>query len=68
MQSLGPLSFSQGLARRLSGPFPARFVLQPLVAITLGIRDGVTTQNWGGRPSSWPSYLQEMARFLAVNC
>jgi hypothetical protein len=50
MQSLGPLSFSQGLARRLAGPFPARFVLQPLVAIILGIRDGITDARLGRSP------------------
>jgi NhaP-type Na+/H+ or K+/H+ antiporter len=50
MQSLGPLSFSQGLARRLAGPFPARFVLQPLVAIILGIRDGITDAKLGRPP------------------
>jgi hypothetical protein len=50
MQSLGPLSFSQGLARRLAGPFPARFVLQPLAAIILGIRDGITDAKLGRPP------------------
>jgi hypothetical protein len=50
MQALGPLSFSQGLARRLAGPFPARFVLQPLAAIILGIRDGVTDAKLGKSP------------------
>jgi hypothetical protein len=50
MQSVGPLSFSQGLARRLAGPFPARFILQPLVAIILGIRDGMTDARLGRAP------------------
>jgi hypothetical protein len=56
MQALGPLSFSQGLARRLAGPFPARFVLQPLVAIILGIRDGITDAKLG-RPPYFMSLL-----------
>jgi hypothetical protein len=50
MQALEPLSFSQGLARRLAGPFPARFILQPLVAIILGIRDGITDARLGRSP------------------
>src|SRR5437899_1823435 len=50
MQSVGPLSVAQGLARRLAGPFAARFILQPLVAIFLGIRDGVTDAKLGKSP------------------
>ncbi len=32
---------AQGLRARLSGPFHLRFIVQPLVAIVLGIRDGL---------------------------
>jgi hypothetical protein len=40
--TLSPLSFAEGLARRLSGPASFRFILQPLVATIAGIRDGVS--------------------------
>lgn len=32
---------AQGLGARLSGPFHLGFIVQPLVAIVLGIRDGL---------------------------
>jgi hypothetical protein len=38
---LFPRSFSEGLEGRLSGPGKGRFVLQPLVSIALGVRDGI---------------------------
>jgi len=50
MQSVGPLDFTQRLADRLTGPFSARFILQPLVAIILGIRDGVPDAKLGKPP------------------
>ncbi len=34
-------SFGEGVMARLSGPGRARFIVQPLVAIALGIRDGI---------------------------
>jgi hypothetical protein len=34
-------SFGEGLEARMTGPGKGRFVLQPLVAIALGIRDGI---------------------------
>jgi hypothetical protein len=34
-------SFGEGLEARMAGPGKGRFVLQPLVAIALGIRDGI---------------------------
>ena len=40
--SLYPRSFVEGLEGRLAGPGKGRFVLQPLVSIALGIRDGIT--------------------------
>jgi hypothetical protein len=39
---LYPRSFGEGLEGRLTGPGKGRFVLQPLVAIALGIRDGIS--------------------------
>lgn len=33
---------SEKIAKRIAGPFHFRFILQPLVAIILGIRDGKT--------------------------
>jgi hypothetical protein len=47
---MGPLSFAEGLARRLSGPAAFRFILQPLVAAIAGIRDGVSDAKLGLRP------------------
>jgi hypothetical protein len=34
-------SFAEGLEARMTGPGKGRFVLQPLVSIALGIRDGI---------------------------
>jgi hypothetical protein len=48
--SLSPLSFAEGLARRLSGPASFRFILQPLVATIAGIRDGVSDAKLGLPP------------------
>ena len=47
---MGPLSFAEGLARRLSGPASFRFILQPVVAAIAGIRDGVSDAKLGLRP------------------
>ena len=38
---LYPRSFDAGLMARLTGPGKARFIVQPLVAIAIGIRDGI---------------------------
>jgi hypothetical protein len=38
---LFPRSFGEGLEPRLTGPVKGRFVVRPLVAIALGIRDGI---------------------------
>lgn len=43
-------SFGEGLMARLSGPGRARFVVQPLVAIALGIRDGIADAKQGNPP------------------
>jgi hypothetical protein len=47
---LFPRSFGEGLEARLTGPGKGRFVLQPLVAIALGIRDGIADANQGKPP------------------
>ena len=47
---MGPLSFAEGLARRLAGPANFRFILQPLVAAIAGVRDGVSDAKLGLRP------------------
>ena len=47
---IGPLSFVEGLARRLAGPASFRFILQPLIAAIAGIRDGVTDAKLGLPP------------------
>jgi hypothetical protein len=38
---LFPRSFGEGLEARMTGPGKGRFILQPLVAIAFGIRDGI---------------------------
>jgi hypothetical protein len=38
---LFPRSFDEGPGVRMAGPGKGRFVLQPLVAIALGISDGI---------------------------
>jgi hypothetical protein len=43
-------SFGEGLEARLTGPGKGRFVLQPLVAIALGIRDGIVDAKQGKPP------------------
>jgi hypothetical protein len=45
-----PRSFTQGLVDRLMGPGKARFIIQPIVAIILGIRDGITDAKHGKPP------------------
>ena len=47
---LYPRSFGEGLEGRLTGPGKGRFVLQPLVSIALGIRDGVVDAKQGKSP------------------
>jgi hypothetical protein len=45
-----PRSFAEGLEGRLSGPGKGRFVVQPLVSIALGIRDGIGDAKQGKPP------------------
>jgi hypothetical protein len=51
----GVLSFSEGLIRRIAGPFRFRFIAQPLIAIALGIWDGI-----GDAKAGRPPYLAGM--------
>ena len=44
------LQASEGVARRLSGPGSFRFIIQPIVAIALGIRDGLMDAKAGEPP------------------
>jgi len=50
LMDLFPRSFGEGLEAQLTGPGKARFVLQPLVAIALGIRDGIADAKQGKPP------------------
>jgi hypothetical protein len=43
-------SFGEGLEARLTGPGKGRFVVQPLVSIALGIRDGIADADQGKPP------------------
>jgi hypothetical protein len=47
---LFPRSFGEGLEARMTGPGKGRFVLQPLVAIALGTRDGIADAKQGKPP------------------
>jgi hypothetical protein len=48
-----PQTFLADLLARLSGPGVFRFVLQPLVAALLGIRDGLADARAGRAPYLW---------------
>ena len=43
-------SFGEGLEARMTGPGKGRFILQPLIAIALGVRDGITDAKQGKPP------------------
>jgi hypothetical protein len=45
-----PRSFVEGLEARMAGPGKGRFVLQPLIAMALGIRDGIADAKQGKPP------------------
>ena len=47
---LFPRTFSEGLEGRMSGPGKFRFVMQPLMSIALGIRDGIADAKQGKPP------------------
>jgi hypothetical protein len=62
---LFPRSFGEGLEARLTGPGKGRFVLQPLVAIALGIRDGIADAKQG-KPPFFIRVLFKSERKLSV--
>ena len=43
-------SFGEGLEARMTGPGKGRFILQPLIAIVLGVRDGIADAKQGKPP------------------
>ncbi len=45
--------FFDDMVARLSGPGRLRFIMQPIVAILLGTRDGVKDARAGSRPFLW---------------
>lgn len=45
-----PHSFTEGLTERLTGPGKGRFIVQPLVAIAFGVRDGIADAKQGLPP------------------
>ena len=47
---LFPLSFTEGLDARMSGPGKFRFILQPVMSVGLGIRDGIADAKQGHPP------------------
>jgi hypothetical protein len=62
---LFPRSFGEGLEARLTGPGKGRFVLQPVVSIALGIRDGIADAKQG-KPPYFIRVLFESEHKLAV--
>src|SRR5271156_1755654 len=48
-----PREFFQDMLARFSGPGRFRFILQPIVAIVLGARDGVKDARAGSPPFLW---------------
>lgn len=44
------LQISEGFSRRISGPGAFRFIIQPIVAIAFGIRDGLLDAKAGEPP------------------
>jgi hypothetical protein len=66
--------FFQDMLARLSGPGRFRFILQPVVAILLGARDGVKDARAGSPPFLWgllfhPEHRNRLVRsaFASVN-
>ena len=47
---LFPRSFEEGLWARMTGPGKGRFVVQPIIATALGIRDGIGDAKQGNPP------------------
>ena len=47
---LFPMSFTEGLEARTTGPGKFRFILQPVMSIGLGIRDGIADAKQGNPP------------------
>jgi hypothetical protein len=45
-----PLSFTEGLDARMTGPGKFRFILQPVMSVGLGIRDGIADAKQGNPP------------------
>jgi hypothetical protein len=54
--------FFEDMLARLSGPGRLRFILQPLVAILLGARDGVKDARVGSPPFLWALAFHEEHR------
>jgi len=55
-------AFVEDIPRRLTGPGRFRFVLQPLVAIVLGIRNGIGDARAGRPPYLWGVLFHRNAR------
>jgi hypothetical protein len=60
-----PDSFGEGLEARMTGPGKGRFVVQPLIAIVLGIRDGIADAKQG-KPPYFIRFLFKSDRKLFV--
>jgi len=54
--------FLNDLGLRLTGPMWVRFILQPLVAIILGVRDGINDARAGRPPYIWGLFFHPGGR------
>src|SRR5262245_38368418 len=61
-------SFIEDIPKRLTGPGRFRFVLQPLIAVILGIRSGLADARMGRPPYLWALLFRpELRRELLKN-
>lgn len=61
-----PQVFLAGLLARLNGPGAFRFILQPLVAVLLGIRDGMADARTGHPLYIWGLVLHTTTRWTLL--
>jgi hypothetical protein len=59
--------FIQHLGMRLTGPLQFRFILQPLVALVLGVRDGLRDAKAGRPPYLWDLIVNPEGRARQVS-
>jgi len=61
-------SFINGLLARIEGPFSFRLILQPLIALFFGIRDGIRDAREGNSPYFWSLFTEpDHRRYMLLN-